>query len=126
MTLFASRTRRSTVRTVMDVDMGGESSRSTTFQARHTDVFPALLEAARRTGFQYLSGDVSTGTAMFTSGRTLLAIGEKVAVRWEEVAPGTIRVTMSTAQFGIAGPGRRSPGVDRMLTALSGLLPRAE
>ena len=95
------------------------------FQARPSDVFAALLEAARRTGFQYLSGDVSTGTAMFTSGRLLLAVGEKVSAQWEEVAPGTIQVTISSAKFGIAGSSRRRPGVDRMSDELSGLLPRA-
>jgi len=49
-----------------------------TFQAKPSDAFAAHLEAARRTGFQYLSGDVSTGTAMFTSGRFLLVVGEKL------------------------------------------------
>ena len=97
-----------------------------TFQARPSDVFAALLEAARRTGFQYLTGDVSTGTVMFTSGRFLLMVGEKVHAQCEEVAPGTIQVTMSTAKFGIAGSGRRRPGVDRMADELSGLLPRAQ
>ena len=95
-----------------------------TFRARPSDVFAALLEAARRAGFQYLSGDVSTGTATFTSGRLLLAVGEKVNARWEEVAPGTVQVTISTARFGTAGPGRRGPGVDLMSDELRGLLPR--
>ena len=94
-----------------------------TFQARPSDVFAALLEAARRTGFQYLSGDVSTGTAMFTSGRFLLVVGEKLNARWKQVAPGTIQVTLSTAKFGIAGSGRRGSGVDRLYDELSGLLP---
>lgn len=97
-----------------------------TFQATPTDVFAALLEAARRTGFQYLSGDVSTGTAMFTSGKFLLAVGEKVNAQWRDVSPGNTQVTMSTARFGIAGTGRRGPGMDRMLDELSGLLPHAE
>ena len=39
-----------------------------TFQAQPPEVFSALVEAARRTGLQYLAGDVSTGTAVFTSG----------------------------------------------------------
>jgi hypothetical protein len=103
--------------------VSGEGSRSMTFQARPSDVFAALLEAAQRTGFQYLSGDVSTGTAMFTSGRFLLGVGEKVSAQWEEVAPGAIQVTMSSSKFGIAGSGRRRPGVDRMSDELSGLLP---
>lgn len=97
-----------------------------TFQATPSDVYAALLEAARRTGFQFLSGDVSTGTAMFTSGSLLLAVGEKVNARWAEVAPGTVQVTMSTAKFGIAGSSRRARGVDRMSDELSGLLPRAQ
>ena len=97
-----------------------------TFEARPSDVFAALLEAARRTGLQWLSGDVSTGTAMFTSGRFLLGVGEKVNAQWEEVAPGAILVTISTAKFGIAGSSPRRPGVDRMADELSGLLPRAQ
>ena len=97
-----------------------------TFQASSPDVLAALREAARRTGFQYLSGDAGTGTAMFTSGKVLLMFGEKVNAQWKQVAPGTIQVTMSTAKFGIAGSGRRRPGVDRMADELSGLLPRAQ
>ena len=88
--------------------MNGEGSRSMTFQAGPSDVFAALLEAARRTGFQYLSGDTSTGTAVFTSGR-----------------PGTVEVRMSTAELGIAGAARRSPGLDRYSDELSRLLPHA-
>ena len=106
--------------------MSAESARSMTFQATPSDVYAALLEAARRAGFQLLSGDVSTGTAMFTSGRFLLAVGEKVNARWSEVGPGTVQVTMSTAKFGIAGSGRRARGVDRLSDELSGLLPRAQ
>lgn len=106
--------------------MTGEGSRSLTFRAGPSDAFAALQEAARRAGFQYLSGDVSTGTAMFTSGRFLLVLGEKVQARFEEVAPGTVRVTLSPAKFGIAGPGRRSPGVERLSQELSALLPPAQ
>ena len=69
-----------------------------TFQAKPPEVFSALLEAARRTGFQYLSGDVSTGTAVFTSGRFLLMFGEKVTARWKQVAPGTVQVTLSSVR----------------------------
>ena len=69
---------------------------------------------------------MSTGTAMFTSGRFLLLVGEKVHARWEDVAPGTVRVTQSPAKFGIAGPGRRSPGVERLSQELSALLPPAQ
>jgi hypothetical protein len=62
---------------------------------------------------------------MFTSGRFLLVVGEKVNVRWKQVAPGIIQVTVSTAKFGIAGSGRRRSGADRMSDELSGLLPHA-
>ena len=97
-----------------------------TFQARPSDVFAALQEAARRTGFRYLAGDVNTGTAMFTSGKYLLMVGEKVSVRWTQVAPGTLQVTLTSANFGVAGwSGRRGPGVDRLSDELSGLLPHA-
>jgi len=97
-----------------------------TFQARPSDVFAALQEAARRTGFQYLAGDMSKGTAMFTSGKHLLMMGEKVNARWTQVAPGTVQVTLSPAKFGVAGwSGRRGPSVDRLSDELSGLLPQA-
>ncbi len=96
-----------------------------TFQAKPPDVFPALLEAARRTGFQYLAGDVSTGTAVFTSGKYLLMFGDKVTARWKQVAPETVQVTLSSdPKFGVVGwSGRRSPGADRLSDELSGLLP---
>ena len=55
-----------------------------------------------------------------------VVVGEKVHARWEDVAPGTVRVTMSPAKFGIAGAGRRSPGVDRLADELSALLPPAQ
>ena len=96
-----------------------------TFQARPSDVFAALLEAAQRTGFRYLAGDVSMGTAMFTSGRHLLMAGEKVNARWTQVAPGTLEVTLSSAKFGVGLPGRGGSGVDRLSDELSGLLPHA-
>ena len=107
--------------------MSGDSTRSTTFQAKPPEVFSALLEAAERTGFQYLSGDVSIGTAVFTSGRFLLSFGERVTARMTEVAPGTVEVTLSTdPKFGVVGrSGRRDPGADRLSDALSGLLPHA-
>ena len=98
-----------------------------TFRASPGDVFPALQEAARRAGFRYLAGDVNTGTAMFTSGKYLLMVGEKVNARWTQVAPGTLQVTLTSATFGVVGwSGRRGPGVDRLSDELSGLLPRAE
>ena len=104
--------------------MSGDGTRSMTFQARPSDVFAALLEAAQRTGFRYLAGDVNMGTAMFTSGRHLLMVGEKVSARWTQVAPGTLQVTLTSANFGVVGSsGRRGPGVDRLSDELSLLLP---
>ncbi|MGW5237426.1 hypothetical protein ACWEOW_00670 [Monashia sp. NPDC004114] len=96
-----------------------------TFQATLPEVFSALQEAARRTGFQYLSGDVSKGTAVFTSGRFLLGFGEKVTAQIKEVAPGTVQVTLSSdPKFGVAGwSGRHGASAERMTEALSGLLP---
>ena len=94
-----------------------------TFQARPTDVFAALLEAAKRTGFQYLAGDVSMGRAMFTSGRHLLMAGEKVNAQWTQVAPGNVQVTLTPAKFGVGWASRRSSGVDRLSDELNGLLP---
>jgi hypothetical protein len=100
------------------------STRSMTFQAKPPEVFSALLEAAERTGFQYLSGDVSSGTAVFTSGRFLLSFGERVTARMTEVATGTVEVTLSSdTKFGVSRSGRRGPGADRLSDALSGLLP---
>jgi len=98
-----------------------------TFQANPAQVFSALQEAARRTGFRYLSGDVSTGTATFTSGVSLLMFGDKVNARWKQIAPGTVQVTVSSAQFGSVGWwGRSGRGVDRLSDELSVLLPRTE
>ena len=106
-------------------DMSGSSTRSMTFQAKPPEVFSALREAARRTGFQFLSGDVSTGTAVFTSGRFLLGFGEKVTARWKQGAPGTVQVTLSSdPRFGVVDwSGRGGAGADRLSEALSGLLP---
>src|SRR3954454_1239978 len=107
--------------------MSGDSTRLMTFQASPPDVVAALREAARRTGFRYLSEDAGTGTALLTSGRFLLMFGEKVNARWRQVAPGAVQVTMSTAKFGIAVAGRRpgGSGVDRLSDELSRLLPHA-
>src|SRR5262249_869030 len=82
---------------------------------------------ARRTGFQYLSGDVSTGTVVFTSGRFLLATGEKVTARIKQLAPGTVQVTMSSdPKFGVVGwSGRRGARADQLSATLNGLLPSA-
>ena len=104
--------------------MSGDSTRSMTFRAKPPEVFAALLEAAGRSGFQYLSGDVSMGTAVFTSGRFLLSFGERVTARMTELAPGTVEVTLSSdPRFGVGWPARRGPGADRLSEALSGLLP---
>jgi hypothetical protein len=107
--------------------MSGRSTRSMTFHATQPEVFSALKEAARRTGFQYLSGDASTGTTVFTSGRMLLGMGEKVTARMQQVAPDTVQVTVSSdPKLGVVGwSGRRGAGPDRLSDALSGLLPHA-
>jgi hypothetical protein len=95
-----------------------------TFQAKPPQVFTALQEAARRTGFRYLSGDASTGTAMFTTGKHLLVIGDKVTARWTQVGPEAVEVTLSSAQFGLTGwSGRRGSSVDRLADELSVQLP---
>ena len=98
-----------------------------TFQATPPEVFAALREAARRSGFQYLSGDAGTGTAVFTSGRFLLSAGEKVTVRMKQVTPTTVEVTLASApKFGVVGwAGRRGARADQLGQALSGLLPHA-
>jgi len=85
------------------------------------------MEAARRTGLLYLSGDVRTGTVMFTSGRSLMMFGDKVSARWKQAAPGTVQVTVSLASFGVGGLPRPRGGssADRLSDALSGLLPHA-
>jgi hypothetical protein len=87
-----------------------------TFQATPPEVFAALQEAARQSGLQFLSGDASAGTAVFSSGRLLLGFGEKVTARMNQTAPGTVQVTLSS--------GRRGTGADRLSQALSGLLPQ--
>ena len=107
--------------------MSDGSTRSMTFQAEPPEVFSALQEAARRTGFQYLSGDVTNGTAVFSSGRFLLGFGEKVTARMEQVAPGAVQVTLSSdPKFGVFGRSdQRGTRADRMSNALSGLLPHS-
>ncbi len=98
-----------------------------TFQATPAEVFSALTKAARRTGLQYLSGDVRAGTAMFTSGRSLLMVGEKVTVLWKQGGPGSVQVTLSPASFGLAGVTLPGGGhsADRLADELSRLLPHA-
>lgn len=107
--------------------MSDGSTRSMAFQAEPPEVFTALQEAARRTGFQYLSGDASNGTAVFSSGRFLLGFGEKVTARMEQVAPGTVQVTLSAdPKSRVVSRGNRRPRADRLSEALNGLLPHAE
>jgi hypothetical protein len=97
-----------------------------TFQATPPEVFAALTEAARRTGFQYLSGDASTGTTVFTSGRFLLGLGDKVTAQVTQIAPGTVHVTVSSApKLGGLGRAGRGAGSDRLAEALSVLLSQA-
>jgi|SRR3954447_26669218 hypothetical protein len=106
--------------------MSGGNTRSMTFLAKPPEVFAALREAARRTGFQFLSGDVSTGTAVFTSGKFLLGLGEKVTAQMSQTAPGTVQVTLSSAsKLGLIPRPGRGPGADRLADALSVLLPHA-
>jgi hypothetical protein len=99
-----------------------------TFQATPPEVFSALQEAARRTGLQFLSGDVGAGTVVFTSGRFLLGFGEKVTARMNQVTPGTVEVTLSSdPRFGVVGrSGRGGSRADRMSEVLSGLLPHTD
>ena len=108
--------------------MSPHSTRSVIVRASRPEVFSALLEAARRTGFQFLSSDASAGTASFTSARIMLNFGEKVSVRMVETAPETVQVTLSSEQGpSIGGPtGSRGAGADVMAEALSGLLPTTE
>ncbi len=108
--------------------MSPDGTRSITVRATPPEVFSALLEAARRTGLQFLSSDASAGTAVFTSAKVMLNFGEKVSVRMVETAPGTVHVTLSSSR-GPALGGSASPygaGADLMAEALSGLLPVTE
>ena len=107
--------------------MSPDSTRSVTFRATPPEVFAALREAARRTGFQLLSSDASAGTAAFTSARVMLSFGERVSTRITDVAPGTVQVTLSSrSALSVAGrSGRWGAGADRMAEALGSLLPLA-
>jgi hypothetical protein len=96
------------------------------FRASTREAITALEEAARRSGLQHLSADPVKGVVVFTSGRLVLAFGEKVTARIRDVAPGTVQVTLSsTPQFGVTGWGRNGAGRDRMSNALIQLLPPA-
>jgi hypothetical protein len=96
------------------------------FRATRLEVFAALREAARRTGLLYVTGDPTAGRAVFTAGRYLMFLGEKVAVRIDEVEPGIIQVTFAPdSRFGVGGwSGRTGSRASRLADALAGLLPR--
>lgn len=106
--------------------MAARDGTSMTFSASAREAITAIEEAARRAGMQHLSADPARGILVFTSGRTVLAFGEKVTVRVREVATGTVQVTLSSdLQFGLTGWGRKGAGRDRMSNALVQLLPPA-
>ena len=96
-----------------------------TFRASSGEAVAALEEAARRAGMQHLSSDPATGLFVFTAGRMVLSVGEKVTAQVLEVEPGTVQVTLSSnLQFGLGNIGDTG-GRDRMCEALSRLLPPA-
>lgn len=105
--------------------MSTDNTRSMTFQAEPPAAFAALQEAARRSGLRFVAGDAAAGTAVFSSGFTLMTFGEKVASRITKQAPGTVQVTLSSGPtFGIVGRrSRQGSSVDRMSEALGRLLP---
>jgi hypothetical protein len=107
--------------------MSTDNTRSMTFQAEPPAAFAALQEAARRSGLRFVAGDATAGTAVFSSGFTLMTFGEKVTARITKQAPGTVQVTLSSGpQFGVVGfRGRKGAGLDRMAQSLGELLPRA-
>lgn len=108
--------------------MNPHDTRSITVRASRPEVFSALVEAARRTGFQLLSSDASAGTVAFTSARVMLNFGEKVSCRMVETAPGAVQVTLSSEQGPRIGgsSGRQGAGAGLIADALSTLLPAAE
>ena len=106
--------------------MSARNTRSMTFRASGGEAVTALEEAARRAGMQHLSSDAATGIFVFTAGRMVLSVGEKVTARVREVAPGTVEVTLSSnLQFGLGNIGRNGASRDRMGDALAQLLPPA-
>jgi hypothetical protein len=106
--------------------MTGNGEWSMAFLTGPAEAAAALEEAARRSGMQHLSADPETGVRVFTAGRTLLAVGEKVTAWIRENGPGTVEVTLSSnLQFGLTGPGAAGAGRDRMANALVQLLPPA-
>ena len=107
--------------------MSASGQRSMTFQASTGEAVTALEEAARRSGMRHLSADHATGVFVFTAGRIVLAFGEKVTARVREVAPGRVRVTLSSnLQFGLGRGSAQGSGRDRMSNALIQLLPSAD
>ena len=107
--------------------MNPEHTRTLTVRANPSEAFSALLEAARRAGFRFLSSDASEGTAVFTSARVMLNFGERIHARVVEVAPGTVQVTLASTPANTAGGGSRTLGVgaDEIGDVLSTLLPLA-
>ena len=103
--------------------MSPSRTRSVTFRATPPEAFSAIREAARRTGFTFLSSNARQGTAVYTSARVMLNFGEKVRTRITQVAPGTVEVTLSSTPALSVGSSDRGAGADRMADALSGLLP---
>jgi hypothetical protein len=107
--------------------MSARDDRSMTVLASSEQAIAALEEAARRAGLQHLSADREKGLFVFTAGRMVLATGEKVTATVQDVAQGTVHVTLSSnLQFGLTfgtGPGQAR---DRMFDALLQLLPPAQ
>ena len=107
--------------------MSSTGGTSMTFQASTGEATAALEEAARRSGMQHLSADHATGVFVFTAGRMVLAVGEKVTARIRPVAPGIVEVTLSSdLQFGLGSANAQGNGRDRMSSALRQLLPPAD
>jgi hypothetical protein len=105
--------------------MSGAGAQSMNFRATPPEATSALRLAAKRAGLLYLSGDAAAGTAVYTAGRYLMAVGEKVKVAVKEVEPGTVRVTVSPGKLGVGWAARGGNGADRLCAALDELLPRA-
>ncbi len=103
-----------------------DTDRSLTFQGNPGDAYRALQEAARRAGLQHLSADAESGVVVFTSGRFVLASGEKVTARIRATGPDAVEITLSSnVQFGLTGANRAGSGVDRVAGVLTQLLPPA-
>jgi hypothetical protein len=109
--------------------MSNGGVRTLTFAATPPEVFHALTEAARRTGFTFLSSDASAGTAVFTSSRVALNFGDKLYAHLAEVAPGATQVSLSSELRGnhIGGlSARMVVEAEVMAEELSRLLPPSQ